>query len=52
MSQYPAPKSPLHGTAKLTPEQESQLTSGMDYVNVHSKDFPSGAIRGQLTQMK
>jgi hypothetical protein len=47
-----APKSPIHGSAKLTPEQESQLTSGMYYVNVHSKNFPSGAVRGQLTMVK
>jgi hypothetical protein len=47
-----APKSPLHGTAKLTPEQEQQLTSGMYYVNVHSKNFPSGAVRGQLMVVK
>jgi hypothetical protein len=47
-----APKSPLHGTAKLTPEQEKDLTAGMYYVNVHSKNFPSGAVRGQLTVMK
>jgi hypothetical protein len=46
------PKSPAHGSAKLTPELEQQLTSGMFYVNVHSKNFPSGAIRGQLTPMK
>ena len=47
-----APKSPLKGSAKLTPEQEQQLTAGMYYVNVHSKNFPSGAVRGQLTQVK
>ncbi|MDR3533906.1 MAG: CHRD domain-containing protein [Rhodopila sp.] len=46
------PTSPIHGTVKLTPEQEQQLTSGQWYVNVHSKNNPSGAIRGQLTQMK
>jgi CHRD domain-containing protein len=47
-----APKSPIHGTAKLTPEQEQQLGGGMMYVNVHTKDDPSGAIRGQLMQAK
>jgi hypothetical protein len=47
-----APKSPIHGTAKLTPEQEQQLGAGMMYVNVHTKDDPSGAIRGQLVQAK
>jgi hypothetical protein len=45
-----APKSPIHGTAKLTAEQESQLTEGMYYVNVHTKNNPGGAIRGQLTK--
>ena len=47
-----APKSPIHGSVKLTPEQESQLTGGMFYVNVHTKDDPSGAIRGQLMLAK
>jgi CHRD domain len=47
-----APKSPIHGSAKLTPEQEQQLTAGLYYVNVHSKNFPAGAVRGQLTQVK
>jgi hypothetical protein len=46
------PKSPVHVTAKLTPEQEKQLEDGLMYVNVHSKDDPSGAIRGQLTAVK
>lgn len=47
-----APKSPIHGTATLTPEQEQQLQSGMMYVNIHTKNNPSGAIRGQLTAAK
>jgi len=46
------PKSPVHGTAKLTAEQEQQLQSGLMYVNVHTKNHPSGAIRGQLTAEK
>ncbi len=47
-----APTSPIHGSVKLTPEQEQQLTAGMWYVNVHSKNNPAGAIRGQLSQVK
>jgi len=46
------PTSPIRGTAKLTPEQEQQLTSGLFYVNVDTKNNPGGAIRGQLTQAK
>jgi hypothetical protein len=46
------PKSPIHGTAKLTPEQEQQLAGGMMYVNVHTKNHPAGAVRGQLMQVK
>jgi hypothetical protein len=44
--------SPIHGTAKLTPEQEQQLTAGLYYVNVHTKNNPGGAIRGQLAAAK
>jgi Cu/Zn superoxide dismutase len=47
-----ATTSPIHGTKKLTSEQEQQLTSGLYYVNIHSKNNPSGAIRGQLTTVK
>jgi hypothetical protein len=47
-----APKSPIHGSTKLTPEQEKQLTDGLWYVNVHSKNNPSGAVRGQLEAVK
>lgn len=46
------PTSPIHGTATLTPEQEQQLTAGDWYVNIHTKNNPSGAIRGQMTQVK
>ncbi|WP_428483680.1 CHRD domain-containing protein [Rhodopila sp.] len=46
------PTSPIHGTKTLTAEQQRQLTSGMWYVNVHTKNNPSGAIRGQLMEMK
>jgi hypothetical protein len=47
-----APTSPIHGTAKLTPEQQQQLTAGHWYVNVHTKTDPGGAIRGQMTPAK
>lgn len=47
-----APTSPIHGSVTLTPEQEQQLTSGQWYANVHSKNFPAGAVRGQMLQMK
>ena len=43
-----APTSPIHGSKKLTSEQEQQLEAGMYYINVHTKNNPSGAIRGQL----
>jgi CHRD domain len=46
------PKSPIHGSAKLTPEQEKELAAGLYYVNVHSKNNPGGAVRGQLTEVK
>lgn len=46
------PTSPIKGTATLTPAQQQNLTAGMTYVNVHTKNNPSGAIRGQLTEMK
>jgi Cu/Zn superoxide dismutase len=48
----PPPKSPIHGTATLTPEQEQALTGGLTYVNIHSKNNPSGAVRGQLLPAK
>lgn len=47
-----APTSPIHGTKQLTSEQEQQLTAGMYYVNIHTKNNPSGAIRGQLMTVK
>jgi len=47
-----APTSPIHGSAKLTEAQEKELAAGEYYVNVHTKNNPNGAIRGQLTAMK
>lgn len=45
-----SPKSPIHLAAKLTPEQQQELEAGMMYINIHTKNNPSGAIRGQLTK--
>jgi hypothetical protein len=46
------PTSPIHGTHKLTEAQQKELTAGMYYVNVHSKNHPGGAVRGQLEPSK
>jgi hypothetical protein len=46
------PTSPIHGTAKLTDEEENQLKAGVFYVNVHTRNNPGGAIRGQLVAEK
>ena len=46
------PTSPIKGSAKLTTKQEQELQEGMMYINVHTKNNPSGAIRGQLEEKK
>ncbi len=45
-----APRSPIHGTAVLTPAQQQQLESGQWYVNVHTTKNPKGSIRGQMVR--
>ena len=39
---------PAIGSAVLTTQQGSDLLSDLWYVNIHSNDFPSGEIRGQV----
>lgn len=34
----------------LTPQQETQLLSGLWYLNIHTTAFPGGEIRGQITE--
>lgn len=38
----------MEGSAPITDEQITELTSGMYYYNVHTEKFPDGEIRGQL----
>jgi hypothetical protein len=44
--------SPVHGTAKLSETQISELKAGDMYVNVHTKAHPGGEIRGQVMSAK
>lgn len=44
--------SPITGSATLSPAQAEQFAAGQWYINVHSKDHPSGEIRGQVTPPK
>jgi len=39
---------PFAFTDTLTAEQAADLKAGMYYVNIHTKEYPAGAIRGQL----
>jgi hypothetical protein len=39
---------PAVGSATITPEQADDLLAGLWYVNIHSKGFPAGEIRGQV----
>ncbi len=44
--------SPITGSATLTAAQAKQLMAGEMYVNVHTKDHPTGEIRGQIVPSK
>ncbi len=40
--------SPIKGEAKLTDEQANELMGGQYYFNIHTKQNPTGEIRGQV----
>jgi CHRD domain len=42
-------RSPLEGSATLTPAQAADLMAGRWYANVHTAGNPSGEVRGQMT---
>ena len=42
------PASPIDGSATLTDAQAADLASGKMYINVHTAQFKSGEIRGQI----
>jgi hypothetical protein len=44
--------SPISGQATLSPSDAQAFAAGQWYVNVHSKDHPSGEIRGQVMPPK
>jgi hypothetical protein len=46
----PLSESPIGGTVKLTPGQESELLAGRMYLDIHSQKYPDGEIRGQIVR--
>lgn len=44
--------SPITGQATLSSAQAQELTAGELYINLHTKDHPSGEIRGQVMPPK
>ena len=44
--------SPISGEATLSPDDAKLLEAGEMYINVHSKNHPSGEIRGQVVVPK
>jgi hypothetical protein len=45
-------KSPITGSATLTSAQAQQFLAGDWYINLHTKDNPAGAIRGEVRPPK
>jgi CHRD domain len=46
------PSGTIKGAAILTPAQAQMFTAGEMYINVHTRDHPTGAIRGQVIPPK
>lgn len=44
--------SPITGSATLTQDQENFLRFGNLYINIHTKEYPYGEIRGQILPVK
>ena len=44
--------SPITGQATLSPDEAKMFEAGDMYINVHTKDHPSGEIRGQVVPPK
>ncbi len=49
---HPLPAgSPKIGVWNYPPEMETDILQGLTYVNIHTDQFPNGAIRGQITNI-
>ncbi len=47
---WPSPvRSPMDGSATLTPAQAADLLAGRWYANIHTATHPGGELRGQMT---
>ncbi|WHZ11428.1 MAG: hypothetical protein OJF60_001867 [Burkholderiaceae bacterium] len=46
------PTSPMTGQATLSPDEAKMFEAGDMYINVHTKDHPTGEIRGQVMPPK
>jgi CHRD domain-containing protein len=42
--------SPIHGMARLSDAEIAAFQAGNVYVNIHTKEYPEGEIRGQMSK--